>query len=551
MLLSLNINNILIIDKIKAEFSERLNVITGETGSGKSVILESLLLALGERNLNLAPQNNEKGIITAAFDISKNKKVKELLKENDIDHEGEIIIKRSISESRSVSYVNDVQVTVNLLKKISDDLIEVYGQHDFSSLLTKKAGVEIIDEYANNSENLKELFKHYSNIKNLEKAKQQLIAEYEKNVKDKEYFESAIDEIGKLDIQENEEEALSDKLNLIKKSGKVLEIIAGSLSFLQDGNYSHSILQQIRALGRVANELDENSKQKLDEAINHLDKASEGLSEAENLLETILDETNFSERQKQEMEDRLYSIKEICRKYRVSSNELVKFNDDLKQKLKSINNSDSEIKKIEKEIEQENKKYSELAKLISDKRKKASKEIETKVNKEFPELKMPGAKFNIAFTVKNEISPNGHDDVEFLIATNPNQPLAALGKVASGGEISRVMLALKIALSEKVGGASLIFDEIDTGISGSTAEAVGKRLKALSAKTQTIVITHQPQVASKADKHFMVQKITSKNSSEITLRELSQAESNKEVARIISGEDITNEAIAQAKKLKN
>jgi len=551
MLLSLNINNILIIDKISAEFSDKFNVITGETGSGKSVILESLLLALGERNLNLAPQNSQKGLITISFDVSKNKKVKELLVENDIEFDQEILVKRTISENRSVSYINDVQVTSNLLRKIADNLIEVYGQHDFSSLLSKKAGVEIIDEYANNFENLKQVAVTYNNIKTLQKSKESLIAEYEKNVKDKEYFENAISEIDNLNIEENEEEILSDKLNLIKKSGKILEGISASLGALTDGNFTHNILQQIRALSRISVSLDGEIKQKIEAVTNQLDKAVEALSSAESGLENILEDSNFSERQKQEMEDRLYTIKEIARKYRVSSTELENFNNDLKQKLKLLNNSDSEIKKIENEISNENKKYNELAKIISDKRKSAAKQIENKVNKEFPELKMPGAKFSIEFSIRNEISVSGFDDVEFLIATNPKQPLLPLAKVASGGEISRVMLALKIALSKKIGGGSLIFDEIDTGISGSTAEAVGKRLKSLSTKTQTIVITHQPQVASKADKHFMVHKITSKNKSEITLRELTQTESNKEVARIISGEDITNEAIAQAKKLKN
>jgi DNA repair protein RecN (Recombination protein N) len=549
MLLSLNIKNILLIEDIGVDFGNNFNVITGETGSGKSVILESLLLALGARNISLSPLNNNKGYIIAEFDISKLPNVSEILHENEIEAEETLIIKRVISENgKSTCYINDVSVTVNLVKKIADTIIEVYGQHDFSSLLSNKKIINIIDEYSGNKKDLKKLSELYLNIKNLEKEKIKLKEEYERNVRDKEYLENACEELSKLDLQENEEEILSDKITEFKKSAKILESLNDAITIINENKITANLLGVIRGLSKITFEGEK--KEVLDKILEQLNLSIDYVANSEQNLQDILDASDYSEKKREQIEERLYNIKDLARKYRLNSSELNNYYTEISAKLKLIKNSDAEILKIEKDIKENLENYNKLAKIISDKRKKSGKEIEAKVNREFPELKMKNAKFKINFSEKENISENGLDDAEFLIATNLNQNLEPISKVASGGEISRVMLALKIALSENYGSGCLIFDEIDTGISGSTAESVGKRLKLLSQKVQLIVITHQPQVASKADNHFIVEKKNHAKKSVINIRPLDKTEANKEVARLISGEDITEDAIKVASNLK-
>lgn len=551
MLLSINIKNLLLIDSINAEFKNGLTIITGETGSGKSVILESLLLALGMKNNNVKPLNDRKGYAIAEFSIGKMVSIAEILEEHGIEVEGNLILKRVVDpKGKSQAYINDVPVSLNLLKQITENLIEVYGQHDFSSLFKKQVAVDILDEYAKNQKLLKELSEIYFEIKKLEKVKENLIAEYEKNIADKEYFESALSELKALDYQENEDQELSEKVRLFKNSEKFLNRINSSISSFEEEGFAVKLLSIIKNLGRVEGDVNDDILNSINEAGDKLDKAIELINDAETILLDIINSSNFSADEKQEIEDRLYRIKEICRKYNIQAFEIISFSQELESKVSLLNNNDKEIRNIDKELQDKLENYNIAADKLSKARKKAAEKIEKVVNSEFPKLKMNGAKFKIDFVKREEINEKGYDKCEFLIATNPNQPFENLIKVASGGEISRVMLALKIAFSEGLESSSLIFDEIDTGISGITAEAVGKRLQVLSKNMQVIVVTHQPQVASKADNHFLVSKKTGKKSSEISLIKLAKDQANKEVARLISGEDISDEALKVAKKLK-
>jgi len=559
VLLNLEIENIVLIDKSKIAFGPNFCALTGETGSGKSILLDALGLAIGFRsNVRLIGNLDRKSKVAAEFDISSNQNCLELLKENDLlDSENSNLLRirrsTSVNDKENISnkiFVNDNLIGVNLLNQIGETLVEIHGQHDQRGLLNKKYHQQFLDEFAKNHEILNNLQKTYDELKLVSKKVKNIKDKKEENEREKDYLEHVITEITKLELEENEEEKLIKQKDQLKGKEKILEFIKNLKNSLIEAN-SHLISSQktiIRNQNIIDNYLEEESEiyEKLSTKI---DQQNIELEEEISKIEDKISEITNSNNSLEEVEERLLEIRSLARKLHVSPQELTNILEDLQEKLQSIKNDEGNLVEFEKKQQELTSKYQDLASKLSNNRKEQAKILSAKVESELKSLKMADVKFLVDIKSDNSvISPSGIDQICFLAAINNNN-FGDIAKIASGGELSRFMLALKVALINIKSVPTIIFDEIDTGIGGNTADAVGKRLKILSKNLQILVVTHQAQIAAKADSHYRIDKVAEKNGKKTIIEELNKEKSEMEIARMISGEKITKEAIATAKKL--
>lgn len=578
MLKKLTINNIVIIDKAEISFSPGLSVLTGETGSGKSILLDALGLTIGLRSSQrLIGNNNSKAEVIAEFYIKNNDNCQKILEENYLvnsDNADEIIIRRIVSDnSSSKVFVNDIPIGVNLLAKIGETLVEIHGQHDQHSLLNSKSHLTILDEFSDNSELLTKVKHSYQELKEIDEKIEQINRQKEQANREQDYLSHIIEELENANVEENEEQKLVEAKDQFNQQEKII-------NFLNDlkNNLAESFNFQISAqkiLLRNHNLIENYLKDQrdffekftddFDKQINFTDSS---LSSINSLLKLI----NNQDYNREEIEERLFLIRNLARKFNVKSDDLSTFINDAKSKLLLITNS----KQIFQDLEQQRKNalnhYQKIAKELSKKRQENSKILAKKVEDELAFLKMNDTKFridfinnsqgNIANNITDNISDdlsnssysiNGFDRIKFVASTNNNN-FDDITKIASGGELSRFMLALKVSLMNVKSTPTMIFDEIDTGISGSTADAVGNRLKTLAKNLQILVVTHQAQISSKANTHFKISKktISSDNNKKVStlIEKLSNEQSEQEIARMLSGETISEEAILVAKNLK-
>ncbi len=574
MLKKLTINNIVIIDKAEISFSPGLSVLTGETGSGKSILLDALGLSIGLRSSQrLIGNNNSKAEVIAEFYIKNNDNCQKILEENYLvnsDNADEIIIRRIVSDnSSSKVFVNDIPIGVNLLAKIGETLVEIHGQHDQHSLLNSKSHLTILDEFSDNSELLTKVKQSYQELKEIDEKIEQINRQKDQANREQDYLSHVIEELENANVEENEEQKLVEAKDQFNQQEKII-------NFLNDlkNNLAESLNFQISAqkiLLRNHNLIENYLKDQrdffekftddFDKQINFTDSS---LSSINSLLKLI----NNQDYNREEIEERLFLIRNLARKFNVKSDDLSTFINNAKSKLLLITNS----KQIYQDLEQQRKNalnhYQKIAKELSKKRQQNSKILAKKVEDELAFLKMNDTKFRIDFINNSQsnitdnfsddnsnssYSINGFDRIKFVASTNNNN-FDDITKIASGGELSRFMLALKVSLMNVKSTPTMIFDEIDTGISGSTADAVGNRLKTLAKNLQILVVTHQAQISSKANTHFKISKktISSDNNKKVStfIEKLSNEQSEQEIARMLSGETISDEAILVAKNLK-
>ncbi len=551
MLLSLNIKNLIIIEQVELSFGSRFNVITGETGSGKSVLLDCLSLCFGGRNNNVSvKKGSDKGSVVAEFDISKNIAVKKILNAQDIEIENSIIIKRSFSAAgRSQIYINNEPVSLNILKEISPLLLEMYGQHDFSNLLDKSGHILILDEYADVEENKITLKEKYDELRQKQIAYERLSQEAEKIKQEEDYLRFILSELKNANIYEGEENELVALKTNLKNSKHINDSLNTAAKSLSDESLA-SLYQAHKSLIKLSESLEGEVTEKLNNIIDIVDRSTIDLHESRDEVENILSEFSSGSGNLEEIEDRLYAIRELSRKHRKTTDELVIYTKEIEEKLSVLDSGEHSLDSRKKEIENLKDIYLVEANKLSKIRQDKARLLEAHVLKNLPDLKMPAAKFLVEILPdENNITPAGIDNITFKASINPGQNFTDISKTASGGELSRLMLAIKIALS-KSSNTCVIFDEIDTGISGATADAVGLKLKELSINNQVLCITHQPQVASKADNHYLVFKKIEGETVSVSVSQLDQQRANEEVARLISGELVTDEARAAAEKLK-
>ncbi len=559
MLNFLSIQNIVLIDKAEINFAAGLCVLSGETGSGKSILLDALGLAIGFRsNLRLIGNAQEKAQVIAEFDISKNQNCQKILQENDLLDEQNphlLRIRRLIQESSgSKVYINDTAIGVNLLAKIGEALVEIHGQHDQGGLLNPAAHGEILDGFAQNENLLKELKKNYEQLKNVEEKIAAIKAKKEQNQREKDYLQHVICELENANLKTGEEDELILQKDQLLGKEKILNFLSELKSHLTEAN-SQMILGQ-RILIRNQQLIDKflpDKKETFEKLSEKIDQQNSELDSAISSFDADIRQIKNSENNLEEIEERLFFIRSLARKFSVKTEELPQIILQSQEKLKLIIDEEEVSFELENQSLELNAKYKKIADELSLRRKKSALVLSKKVEAELQFLKMNGTKFLVEVQDHQNISnpaPRGYNKVRFLAAINQNN-FDDISKIASGGELSRFMLALKVALMDVKSVPTMIFDEIDTGIGGSTADAVGKRLKILSQHLQVFVVTHQPQIAAKADTHFKISKISDGKKTQTVIEKLDEKNRETEIARMLSGETISKEAVAAASSLIN
>ncbi len=555
MLKHLAIQNIVLIDKAEIDFASGLCILSGETGSGKSILLDALGLAIGFRsNLRLIGSQEEQASVIAEFDIKNNLECKKILEENDLldaENPHELRIRRVIKEnSSSKAYLNDVAIGINILAKIGESLIEIHGQHDQRGLLNASAHIEILDEFSQNQSLLKELKKSYEKLKEIEERIADIKSRKEQAVREKDYLEYIVKELQAADVRENEEENLVTKKDQLIAKEKITNFLNEAKSNLLEANSQLLSSQKILIRNQtiINNFLNEN-KNDFEELSTKLDSYNEGLEAQLSMIGDVLKEVNNNEENLEEIEERLFFIRGLARKFSCTISELPKIISDAKEKLHLLNNEEEVAHDLDLQRLKAIKDYEKIAKELSERRKKSAIILARKVEEELQFLKMESVKFLVNFDeTANSQGPQGFDKVRFTASLNKNN-FDDISKIASGGELSRFMLALKVALMGINSTPTMIFDEIDTGIGGKTANAVGERLKKLSQNLQILVVTHQAQIAAKADIHFKISKISDGKTVKTVIEKLDKNKRQMEIARMISGEEISKEALAAAQSL--
>ena len=567
MLKSLIINNIVLIDKAEIEFDTGLCILSGETGSGKSILLDALGLAIGFRsNSKLLGSHDTKANVTAEFDISLNPQCQEILVSNEIinsQNPHQLIIRRTLSENISSKvFVNDVPISVNLLAKIGESLVEIHGQHEQRGLLNPANHLIILDEFASNQILNKDLKKIYEELSKIDNE----IADFEEKksaiAREKDYLEHVINEINDAKIYENEEQILVQKKDHLVAKEKILNFIGDIKDSLTEA--SSNLFQSQKILSRNHNLVENFLKNEAENFFSLSEKTDIQIIDIEDSvknLEQICKELNSSQDSKEEIEERLFIIRNLSRKFNCNANELEKLAQDSQIKLSTLNHEEKLSQDLIIKRQEYFTKYQKIAQDLSKKRRKSALELSKKVEEELDFLKMAGTKFlveiienkSLNLDEKNSIEsknyfPNGFEKAIFKASLNKNN-FDEITKIASGGELSRFMLALKVALMNVKSVPTIIFDEIDTGIGGSTSDAVGKRLKTLSQNSQILVVTHQPQIASKADAHLKISKSEIAGKVKTKIEILDKNSRINEIARMLSGEEISPEALSASRKL--
>ena len=552
MLKSLSIRNVVLIESLDIDFSKGLTVLSGETGAGKSILLDSLGLLLGNRSeTSLIRTGADKLTVTGIFETNKDNNIYKLAETYDLDIDDEIIIKRVISnDGKSKIFFNDQPITLKLLKELSSNLIEIHGQHDNQGLLNPELHCGILDTYAKHDSlinNLKDIHKKLKTTQKELKAKEE---ELEKIKQDEENIAHWIKELEKASVKKGEEEELKIRRLELMNAEKIIEKLNtaysnlnGSISVVEQITKARNAISKANELvnGKYSNieEVSENSLYSLNDIISEIENSSSDISLSQNEIDNI--------------ETRLFLLKDLAKKHHTEIDSLPDKLEELITNLNNIQYKEEHLDELKDELKKLKQEYIQIATELNLSRQTSANKLDKNIAKELPSLKMEKAKFKTNIIAQDETNwgENGWDKVCFEVSTNPNTPFGPLNKIASGGELSRFMLALKVNLMQNIHQETLIFDEIDTGIGGATAEAVGERLSRLSKYGQIFIVTHSPQVASFGDDHFKVEKITKDNTTTTHLTKLDATGKTEEIARMLAGEVITNEARAAAKVLIN
>ena len=547
MLISLHISNIVLIEKLNLQFGNGLNIMTGETGAGKSILLDALSLALGARSdTGLIRNGCDMASVSAEFDFV-NDNVKQVLDENCIDYNDGLILRRTLSnDGKSRAWINDIPVSVKTLKQIGDEIVEIHGQFESHSLLDATTHLTALDEYArlyNPEFNicLQQTKNAYNDLHEAQKRLKQLTEILEKSETERDFLEHNVNELRKINPQIGEEEDLATARAKMMYAEKNAAILTDAITVLK--NNGNSLDEQICSVAHIL----ERIKTDPNPYTEQIDKLYDAASVVAEIGEQIHPE-NTDVEDIDTIEERLFAIRSLARKHRCSADELAAKLIEMENQLNAIDNSDAELKKCETDVNKYKKIFNDKANALSELRKTAADNLRKQILKELPDLKLGSADF-IVDIQKTEATINGTDNIVFTIKTNPGTPFASLNKIASGGELSRFMLALRVALNNPNNRKTIVFDELDTGISGATASAVGERLNKLAKNEQLLVITHSAQVAGFADKHFKISKQSENDTTTTSVVEITGDNRINEIARIISGMQITPESIATAKTL--
>ena len=544
MLRGLFITNMLLIERLELNFQPGLNVLTGETGAGKSILLDSLGFVLGWRGrASLVRDGADSGEVIAYFDIKNYSSVRKILLSAGIPDTEELILRRTVNlDGRKTAYVNDKRCSGEILKQLSDVLVELHGQHDDRGLLNPRSHINLLDNFGDiNISKLRSLWKSYKQTEiKLHNAK----LAFSKSEQDNEYINHSINEIQELAPEQNEDELLDIKRRSMQTSQKIRGDIEKASELLSLNGAEGSLTDAIRWI----EEISEHADGYLDNVAFNLSSAISKLSIAQQDIDKYLSSTNFNPLELEKIEERLFAIRALARKHSVLPNELNAILKELIRNQENLKLNKEEITYLEKKLSQEKGDYDKYAHYLSKMRKQAAKELEFAMGNEMAPLKLQHSKFIVNINLRNA-NEDGVDDVAFIVSTNPGAPAGPINKIASGGELSRFLLALKVCLAKSNQNLTMIFDEIDRGVGGPTANAVGQRLSEIAKSSQVLVVTHSPQVAAKGDHHWQVLKTVIDNVTVSNVIELNPNARINEIARMLSGDKITPEAKAAAKAL--
>lgn len=546
MLRALEIRDILIIDRLDIAFQPGLNVLTGETGAGKSILLDSLGFVLGWRGrAELVRQGAEQGEVVAEFDLPPGHAACAVLEEAGLPVEEALILRRvNTADGRKTAYVNDRRCSGEVLRQLSDCLIELHGQHDDRGLLDPKGHRDLLDAFgrlAGPRDRVRAAWRRLSEArKALESAEAALSALRE----EEDFLRHAVGELDALDPQPGEDESLDSRRRLMQQSERIREDIAKAQGALGQDGAEGAAGDALRWLEGAADQ----AEGELEDPIAALGRALVELDEAAQGVSRCLEALSFNPLELEETEERLFAIRALARKHGVTPDELSTFADGLRERLGALDQGDSDIADLRAALQDAQAGYDAEAMALTQAREAAAARLDDAVTAELAPLKMERA----VFTTRIEPAtpgPEGAEAVTFRVATNPGAPAGPLGKIASGGELSRFLLALKVCLTGTESGLTMIFDEIDRGVGGATADAVGRRLSQLAETGQVLVVTHSPQVAARGGHHWRVEKRVEGEQTLSTVTSLDAAARRDEIARMLSGEVITDEARAAAEAL--
>jgi len=558
MLVNVNVKNMALIDKVDIYFEEGLNILTGETGAGKSIIIGSIMIALGDKvPSGIVRDENEEALVELTFRVD-DEATCERLKSLDVepDDEGMVIISRRIYKGRSTVKINGESCTLNTVKKIQELLIEIHGQHDHQSLTKPHKQLEILDDYSGeNVAGIKdELKANYEEYRELLNKRDEFSMDEEQRKREISFAEFEVNEIDSANLKNGEFEEVEDEFRKMSSFKDVKENMAAVYNALEGDGYSISSLisDAVRNISDCG-DFDET----VEDIGNSLADMESICSDLARTVRDYMDDVDYDEEDIRLAEERLNEINILRQKYEMNKlsadpvDNILAYRDERQKFLDDMNNYDMRKEELEKEIKNKEKVLKDLSLKLRGERQKGASKLEKETVEVLKGLNFLDARFKIDFKEKEEFSKEGMDEITFMISTNPGEDIKPLAEVASGGELSRIMLALKTILAKEDKVDSLIFDEIDTGISGRTAQAVAERMQNISDGTQIICITHLPQIAAMADEHFLIEKHVEKGKTVTNIEKLSYDESVDELARMLGGSEITDAVRDNAKEMKS
>jgi DNA repair protein RecN (Recombination protein N) len=544
MLRSLEIRDMLLIDRLELAFQPGLNVLTGETGAGKSILLDCLGFVLGWRGrAELVREGAAQGEVTAVFDLAPEHPARAVLAEAGLEADEGLILRRvNAADGRKTAWVNDRRTSGEVLRALSETLVELHGQHDDRGLLNPRGHRLLLDAFA--GADVAAARAAWGGVSAARKALGAAEAALAAMRAEEDYLRHAVAELGTLDPQPGEEAELDARRRMMQGAARIREDVARAFQALGPEGAEGMMTDAARWLDGAA----EKAEGALDEAIGALGRAITELGEAAEGVERALDVLTFDPHELERVEERLFAIRGLARKHGVLADDLGGFAGDLRDRLQALDGGAANIRALRAAVEAAERDYDAAAAALASLRRAAAGRLDTAIAAELAPLKMERAHFATVVSA-GEAGPEGRDAVEFTVATNPGAPAGPLNKIASGGELSRFLLALKVCLARGQGGQTLIFDEIDRGVGGATADAVGRRLERLAEGAQILVVTHSPQVAARGGHHWRVEKRVEAGMTTSTVTPLDAAARVDELARMLAGENITDAARDAARAL--
>lgn len=549
MLAYLHVKNLALIDEAEVEFGPGLNILTGETGAGKSILMGAVNLALGQKASKEMLRNpQEAALVELIFQID-NPYCQKRLQEQDISVEDhQLIITRKITGGRSISRINGETCTVAQIRAISPLLLDIHGQHEHQSLLYRERQLEILDAYGKDKlQNLKNgVQEAYQNWNKLKKELAGYQMDEEARKREISFLEFVVEEIENASLRPGEDEEIEEQYRMIANSKTILESMSKVLGYVDDESGAGA--QVTRALQEITQV--ENLDSAIGQQASILYDVESMLSDMKHEIQAYVDSLSFSDEEFYEMDRRLTLLNNLKAKYGATIDDILTYQQEKQNELDRLYHFEANKEKLETETQKAEITLDHACEQLSAYRKECAQELAEAIRKGLLDLNFLDVQFSINFEKMNHYSAQGYDNIEFLISTNPGEPLRPLAKVASGGELSRIMLAIKTLLADKDETETLIFDEIDTGISGRTAQKVSEKMAYIGRSHQVLCITHLPQIAAMADRHYEISKKVEDGQTRTQIHVLNAEDSVRELARILGGAEITNHTLDSAKEMK-